>query len=97
VTSFLVESYTPATAGIADVGARARSAGSASSPAQGPVRYVRSILVPADETCFHLFEATSAEAVRQAIERVGVSAYRIIEAQLWGGADEYHQSADEVP
>ena len=36
------------------------------------VRYVRSIFVPKDETCFLLYEAGSADDVREAASRAGV-------------------------
>jgi hypothetical protein len=44
------------------------------------VRYLRSILIPGDETCLHLVEADSAEDVADAFERAGVVADRIVEA-----------------
>jgi hypothetical protein len=44
------------------------------------VRYLRSILIPDDETCLHLVEADSAEHVAAAFERVGLKADRIVEA-----------------
>jgi Protein of unknown function (DUF4242) len=44
------------------------------------VRYVRSILIPGDETCLHLVEAASAERVAEAFEQVGLEADRIVEA-----------------
>jgi hypothetical protein len=37
-----------------------------------PVRYLRSIFVPDDETCYLLFEAASAEAVREAALLAGL-------------------------
>jgi hypothetical protein len=44
------------------------------------VRYLRSILIPGDETCLHLVEAASAEQVAKAFEQVGLPADRIVEA-----------------
>jgi hypothetical protein len=44
------------------------------------VRYLRSILIPGDETCLHLVEAPSAEQVAKAFERVGLKADRIVQA-----------------
>jgi hypothetical protein len=44
------------------------------------VRYVRSILIPGDETCLHLVEADSAERVAVAFEQAGLAADRIVEA-----------------
>jgi hypothetical protein len=45
-----------------------------------PIRHLRSIFVPQDETCFHLFEAPSAEAVREAAQRARLAPQRIVEA-----------------
>ncbi|HVN40313.1 MAG TPA: nickel-binding protein [Myxococcota bacterium] len=47
-----------------------------------PVRYQRSIFVPDDETCFCLFEAENADAVRAAACRAELPFQRIAEAQL---------------
>jgi len=44
------------------------------------VRYLRSILIPGDETCLYLVEAASAEQVGKAFEQVGLQADRIVEA-----------------
>ena len=44
------------------------------------VRYLRSILIPGDETCLHLVEADSAERVSEAFEQAGLVADRIVEA-----------------
>ena len=46
----------------------------------GAVRYLRSILIPGDETCLHLVEADSAEQVAEAFEQIGLTADRIVEA-----------------
>jgi hypothetical protein len=34
-----------------------------------PVRLLRAVFVPEDETCFYFYEAASADAVREAAER----------------------------
>ena len=68
---YLVELYTvagPDSAGLARLGD-----GTA-------VRYLRSILIPGDETCLHLVEADSVERVAEAFEQVGLEADRIVEA-----------------
>ena len=68
---YLVELYTAADP---DAAALARLGdGSA-------VRYLRSILIPGDETCLHLVEADSAERVADAFEHAGLAADRIVEA-----------------
>lgn len=40
--------------------ARARAAAESVNSEETPVRFLRSIFVPDDETCFHLFEGTAA-------------------------------------
>jgi hypothetical protein len=44
------------------------------------IRFVRSIFVPADEICFYVFEAISAEAVGAACDRAALRFERIVEA-----------------
>ena len=44
------------------------------------VTYIRSILIPGDETCFHVFEAATAEAVAAVGVRVAVPMIRVVEA-----------------
>jgi len=68
---YLVELYT-----IAD----RDSAGLARLGDGKTVRYVRSILIPGDETCLHLVEADSAAQVAEAFDRIGLQADRIVEA-----------------
>ena len=43
------------------------------------VRYVRSIFIPQDETCFHIFEAGSEEDARHAAARAGIQPERVLE------------------
>ena len=59
----------------------ARAAGQASGP-QGPVRFLGAINVPEDETCFYLYRAPSADAVRAAMTAAGLRAERITPAAL---------------
>lgn len=44
------------------------------------VCYVRSLLLPEDETCFHVFEAPSADALGEASRRASFPYTRIVEA-----------------
>jgi len=61
--------------------ARVRRAAEEYSREGTPVRYLRSIFVPEDEICFHLFEAGSAESVARAIDRADLRAQRIVEVR----------------
>lgn len=78
---FLVEFYASSSAGAAlEHGAEQASIIAAELTREGtPVRYVRSIFVPEDETCFFLYESVSAENVREAACRAGVPFERIAE------------------
>jgi hypothetical protein len=79
---YLVEVYAPRK-GAADVrqaAFRARESAERLSGEGIDVRYVRAIFVPEDETCFHIFQAVSQEAVRAASERAELPAHRIVEA-----------------
>jgi hypothetical protein len=65
----------------ADGGAeRARSAAEAMAREGLPIRWLRTIFVPEDETCFYLFEAGSAELVRAVGERAEIAFDRVLEA-----------------
>jgi Protein of unknown function (DUF4242) len=81
MADFLVEVYTPRLdeAALANLVARLKVVVEAMS-AQIPVTYVRSIHVPEDETCFHLFEAESAEVVNEAGRRAGLTFDRVAAA-----------------
>jgi hypothetical protein len=73
--TYLLEGYERrGTTALADLEARCQAA------AEGfdGVRYVRSILVPEDETCFHLFEGPSAEEVRKAGTEAGLAPLRVV-------------------
>lgn len=81
VASFLVEAYAPITpASLKEVVARARHAARTLSREGMRVRHVRAVLVPEDETCFHLFDAPSAAVVGEVARRAGLHHVRIVEA-----------------
>jgi hypothetical protein len=90
---FLVETYAPRTPGgaLAGIGERVRIAAAQLSPSGTAVRYVRTIYVPGDETCFHVLEGPSAEAIEQFGRRARLEFDRIAEAV------EPAPSADESP
>jgi hypothetical protein len=78
--SYLVELYQPAGPDTRPAGVeQARAAAAALTREGTEVRYVRSIFIPADETCFHLFEGTSADAIRAVSRRAAFEHDRIVE------------------
>ena len=73
---YLAEVYTP-NRGDAIARTRADAATLARSPS---VRYLRSIFVPEDETCFHVLDAASADIVDGAAREGSVRVERIAKA-----------------
>jgi hypothetical protein len=84
MTEFLVELYVPqADAAGADDAARRFAGAAADLTAEGrSIELVRSIFVPADETCFLLVSATSAEDVRATAQRASVPFDHLGEASV---------------
>jgi Protein of unknown function (DUF4242) len=82
MADFLAEGYTPRLdeVALAKLVARLEAAAQAMSEDGSSVRYVRSIHIPEDETCFHLFEAESAQIVERAGRHAGLGFDRIAEA-----------------
>ena len=80
--SYLVEVYLPRARGheAGATGSRARAAAEELSREGTPVRYVRTTFLPDDETCFHLFEASSAEVVEEVSRRAELGRARIVPA-----------------
>ena len=73
----MVELYAPSS--TEEFGARAAEEAARSVRDEGlAVRYLRSIVIPGDEMCFHLFEAPSAEAVREVSRRAAIRFERIV-------------------
>ena len=68
---YLVELYVSCAErdGVGHRAQRVRQAALELTAAGTPVRFVRSIFVPADEMCLFLFEALSIDAVREAAYR----------------------------
>src|SRR5438128_378064 len=74
VPSYLVETYVPHSQAddIRSTARRARAIADTLSRAGTPVRYVRTTFLPDDETCFHVFEAVSEDAVSEVCRRAGL-------------------------
>ena len=82
MAEYLVELYVSRDGQAALEGAVARVRAAAQELTRGgaPVRYLRTIFVPEDETCFILYEAASAEAAGEATRRAGLLFDRVVEA-----------------
>jgi hypothetical protein len=82
VAEFLVEVFvSQADPGAAESGARRARAAADELTREGmSVRYLRSIFVPEDETCFYLYEAGSIDAVREAAQRAALPYVRVVGA-----------------
>ncbi len=82
MAQFLVELYvSQGDGGAVERGTkRARLAAEQLTREGTPVRYLRSIFVPTDETWFVLCEAGSAEAVRETARRADLRVDRIVGA-----------------
>ena len=82
VPRYLVEAYVPRS-GVQEAQAaagRARAAAKRLSREGNAVRYVRTTFLPDDETCFHIFEAASEEAVSEVCRQAGIRSGRIVPA-----------------
>jgi hypothetical protein len=75
--SYLVELYLPRVGSLA---AAAEDARRAEELGGDGLRYVRTYFVAEDETCFHVFEASSRDAVVEAASRAGLRDARVTEA-----------------
>lgn len=90
MAEFMVELYAPRAdrAALRARAEQARRAAEEVSREGTPVRYVRSIFVPDDETCFLLYEAERAADVEQAARRACVQFDRVAEALTEATPDE---------
>ena len=87
--TYLAELYLPRLrAGeLEQAAARARATAAEMRREGAPVRYLRSLFVPDDETCFFLFEGPSAAAVKEAAERAAIPVERVVQAVQVGQED----------
>jgi hypothetical protein len=80
--SYLVETYAPRSRvdELEAVGRRIQAAIAELEREGAVVRYVRTTLLPDDETCFHVLEAASPEAVERVCRRAGLDGARVVSA-----------------
>ena len=64
---------------LASAKERVRAVTATVSRGRGDIRYVRAIYVPEDETCFYVFDASSADLVAQVSGLAGFPDVRIVE------------------
>lgn len=77
---YLVEIYLPRSANaLADAAGRVAAAAEELAGEGLPVRYLQAIFVPKDETCFLLFDASSAQDAATATARAGIAFERVVE------------------
>ena len=80
MAEFLVERYVPDPSVAEQEAERARISATRMTHNGMPIRLVHSIFLPEDETSLLLFEATSADIVRETARGAGLSVDRIVEA-----------------
>ena len=80
MVTFLAETYLPASTSSDEMERSALEAAAALTAEGTPIRFLRSILVPEDETCFFVFEATSPMAVQEVARRAGCGEARVSRA-----------------
>jgi muconolactone delta-isomerase len=80
--TYLLELYAPNATpqAVRDAAAHAQQAAHELCAEGTSIRYLRSVFVPDDETCFHLYAADSIETLHAAAARAGLSDGRIVEA-----------------
>ena len=77
--SYLIELYLPRVGSLSAAAEDARRVEQLAALDGEQVRYARTYFVAEDETCFHLFEASSRDAVVEAASRAGLEHARITE------------------
>ncbi len=90
--AFLVERYLSPTAAV-DLGSLTAGVArlcAASDTSATPVRYLYSVYLPTEDTCFCLFWAPSADAVRAINNERGFALDRVIDAVLLQGDHHDH-------
>jgi Protein of unknown function (DUF4242) len=82
MSRYLAELYLSKTSSddLHEIAVRARSAAEAMTLEGTPVQYLRAFFLGNDETCFHLYEADSAELVLEASRRAAIPVERVTEA-----------------
>ena len=96
VATYLAELYVPdrGEGARAPLAARANAAAEELSREGVDVRYVRSVFVPEDQTCFCFFEAPSADSVRDVLVRAALDAVIVVEAYIVPSSSSASENGD---
>jgi hypothetical protein len=91
VPCFAVETYVPAASRepLVRISARARAAAGRGAG----VRYLATLFLPEDETCFHVLDAPSPDAAAEVAARAGVRGARVLKAAMVLGAEGAEEGA----
>jgi hypothetical protein len=82
--TYIVESY-----GVAGAVADQRARAELTARLGAGISYIRTTIVPGDQTLLHVFEATSPEALRDAVAIAALECDRIVEVvEARAGADD---------
>ena len=86
MASYLVETYQPRPGGarLEHAARRAQAAAEALAREGAAIRFVRAIALPDEDTCFFLYEATTAACVGEATRRASIRFDRIVDAEHAG-------------
>ncbi len=82
MATYLVECYLSRlrARAVRDAARRVRLVAERLSSEGVSVRYLRMTFLPEDETCFHLFEAASSDAVEEVARLANVGSFRVVSA-----------------
>ena len=89
MATYLVECYLPRprARAVPDAARRVGLAAERLSSDGVAVRYLRMTFLPEDETCFHLLEAESSDAVEEVGRRAGLGRFRVLAAVIEYGRE----------
>lgn len=96
---FLIEVYVPRARAheAGSTGRRIRAAIDALHNADVEIRFVRTMLLPEDETCFHVVDAPSGAEVHTICERAGLGSVRVVSAIEDSSGDNLPDPGDREP
>lgn len=81
MATFVLDARVPGGSALIELEAQARSLGEAPMGAGLPVGYVRSVFLPGEETCFHVFRAATADVLAGAARRTSLEFIAVTEAE----------------